>query len=136
MLNSFKLSFIKAKLFGHTIWNPHFHFVSIHIIYFLPHISYNNIGLSYLIGYKCSTFLTAVNFIFCFSSFVFGMAGHVSGKSILPHSTGLFPSFFLSSLPLTLKHRIKTGIRMEAYTLIHHNPYTHLECNQCSLSFT
>lgn len=67
----------------------------------------------------------AVNHLLCFSSFVFGMAGHVSGKSILAHSTGLLPPYLLSSQPLTFKRRTETGIFMEVYMLTHHNPYTH-----------
>lgn len=67
----------------------------------------------------------AVNHLLCFSSFVFGMAGHVSGKSILAPQYRAPPSLLLSSQPLTFKHRTETGICMEVYMLTHHNPYTH-----------
>lgn len=33
--------------------------------------------------------------------------------------------FLLSSLPLTYRHRIETGICMEVYMGIYHNPYTY-----------
>lgn len=65
----------------------------------------------------------AVNYLLCFSSFVFGMAGHVSGKSILPHSTGLFPSFFyFHPYPLSVGTGLKLGFVWRCiclYTTIH-----------------
>lgn len=53
--------------------------------------------------------LMAVNYVLFFSSFVFGMAGHVSGKFIPPRQCRISPFFCFHSYPFILGNGLKLG---------------------------
>lgn len=79
----------------------------------------------YLLQIVQPAVLMAVNYLLSFSSFVFGMAGHISGKSIPPPQCRIHSLLFFYSFPIIFRHMIETGICMEAYMFIHHSPYTY-----------
>lgn len=66
--------------------------------------------------------LMAANYLLSFSSFVFGMAGHVSGKSIPPNGTGFIPCFSFTPFPFILDTGLKLGFVWRCiclYTTVH-----------------